>query len=191
MKTTYRKNSIEAKLDSLLPEYPSFDVIAHELQHDGESYSTNDSWFLARGCDREEAIGHLVNRWHVFKANYAPRARVRDLSDANWSGDEFPSLLEVDCIPFAEVRNGGADEETETGEKEESTQDASLNPEGIVQSFLESDQASDIEEDDLETVQAHFEHGQWWIQVLATGQSFSVVDVQATNGTRSIAFEQL
>lgn len=103
----YRKNSIEAKLDSLLPVFPSYDVIAHELQHDGESYSTNNSWHLARGCDREEAIGHLINRWHVFKANYAPKARVRDLTDANWSGDEFPALLEVDCIPFAEVRNGG------------------------------------------------------------------------------------
>lgn len=107
MKTAYRKNSIEAKLDSLLPEYPSFDVVAHELLHDGESWSVNDSWRLAYRCDREEAIGHLVNRWHVFKANYAPRARVRDLCDANWSGDEFPALLEVNCLAFAEVRNGG------------------------------------------------------------------------------------
>lgn len=106
MKTAYRKNSIEAKLDSLLPQFPSYDVIAHQLTHDGCSWSVNDSWHLARGCDREEAISHLANRWHVFKVNYAPKARVRDLSDANWSGDEFPSLLEVDGIPFAEVRNG-------------------------------------------------------------------------------------
>lgn len=105
----YRKNSIEAKLDSLLPVFPSYDVIAHELWSDCDEYSfsVNDSWHLAKRCDREEAIGHLVNRWHVFKANYAPKARVRDLTDANYSGDEFPALLEVDCIPFAEVRNGG------------------------------------------------------------------------------------
>lgn len=32
----YRKGSIEAKLDSLLPEYSAFDVIAHELWGDGE-----------------------------------------------------------------------------------------------------------------------------------------------------------
>jgi hypothetical protein len=109
-KPKYRKNSIEAKLDSLLPQFPSFDVIAHELWADGEgSYSVNDSWHLARGCDREEAIGHLANRWQIFKANYAPKARVRDLTDENYSGPEFPALLEVDCIAFAEVRNG-ADE---------------------------------------------------------------------------------
>ncbi len=103
---TYRKNSIEAKLDSLLPEYESFDVIAHELWADGDGgYSGNDSWHLARGCDRAEAIAHLANRWYVFKANYAPRAAIKDLSDANWGGDEFPALLEVNCTAFAEVRN--------------------------------------------------------------------------------------
>jgi len=67
----------------------------------------DEGGFHARGCDREEAISHLANRWAVFKLNYAPRACIKDLSDANWSGDEFPALLEVDCLAFAEVRNGG------------------------------------------------------------------------------------
>ena len=109
MTTQHRKGSIKAKLDELLPDFPSFDVIAHELLHDGESWSVNDSWHLARGCDREEAITHLANRWEVFKINYAPRAAIKNLTDANYSGSEFPALLEVDCIAFAEVRNG-ADE---------------------------------------------------------------------------------
>lgn len=102
----YRKNSIEAKLDSLLPQFPSYDVIAHELWADGDGWSVNDSWHLARGCDREDAISHLANRWQVFKANYAPKARVRDLIDYSCD-EESGSLLEVDGIPFAEVRNGG------------------------------------------------------------------------------------
>lgn len=103
----YRKGSLEAKLDSLLPAFPSYDVIAHELSHDGMGYSVNNSWHLGRGCDRESAISHLANRWHVFKANYASKARVMDLSDS--SCEENECVLEVDCIPFAEVRNG-ADE---------------------------------------------------------------------------------
>lgn len=106
MKTQHRKGSIEAKLDELLPDHASFDVIAHSLQHDGHGWSTNDSWHMARGCDREEAISHLASRWEVFKINYAPRAAIKNLTDANYSGSEFPALLEVDCIPFAEVRNG-------------------------------------------------------------------------------------
>lgn len=108
MKTAqYRKGTLESKLDEMLPEYPSYAVIAHELWRDDGGWSVNDSWYLSRSCDREEAIYHLRNRWEVFKANYHPKARVSDLSDANWSGDEFPSLLEVDCIPFAEIRNAG------------------------------------------------------------------------------------
>lgn len=108
MKTqnAYRKNSIQAKLDSLLPDWQSFDVIVHELWADGDGgYTVNDSWHLARGCDRAEAIEHLTNRWHVFKANYAPRARVRDLDDCNWCDQDSQQILEVNCTPFAEVRN--------------------------------------------------------------------------------------
>lgn len=102
---TYRKGSIEARIDALLPNYPAFAVVAHELTNDGEGWSVNDSWYLARSCDREEVVSHLVNRWHVFKANYAPRAAAKNLENANWSGDEYPALLEVNCIPFAEIRN--------------------------------------------------------------------------------------
>lgn len=103
----YRKGSFEARIDYLLPAWPTFDVIAHELWSDGEGLSVNDSWFLGRGCDRDEAISHLLNRWEVFRVNYAPRATVKSIVDANWSGDDFPSLLEADGIPFAEIRKGG------------------------------------------------------------------------------------
>ncbi len=101
----YRKGTFEAKIDSLLPEWESFDVIAHELWADGDGgFSVNDSWHLGRGCDREEAITHLRHRWEVYKVNYEPRARVSGISDENWSGNEFPSLLSAG-YPFAEVRN--------------------------------------------------------------------------------------
>lgn len=105
MKTVqYRKGTLESKLDELLPEYPSYAVIAHELWRDDGGWSVNDSWYLSRSCDREEAISHLRNRWEVFKVNYSPRALVCDLSDAA-SDSESPVYLEVNCIPFAEIRN--------------------------------------------------------------------------------------
>ena len=103
----FRKGGIGDKLNSLLPDYPSFDVIAHELTNDGEGWSVNDSWHLARGCDREEAITRLSYRWEVFKLNYAKRATVRRLNDSSYD-DESPCYLESDCTPFAEVRNAEA-----------------------------------------------------------------------------------
>lgn len=106
MNTTYRKNTIEAKLDSLLPQWPAFDVIALELTHDGCGWSVNTPFRIASAVDRETAIERLASRWHTFKANYAPRACVRDLSDA--SCEENEALLEVDCIPFANVDNSEA-----------------------------------------------------------------------------------
>ena len=101
MTTQYLKNSLEARLDELLPHAQSFTVIAHELWADDGGWSVNDSWHLSRDCDREEAISALRQRWEVFKANYHPEALVRDLRDVSDEGD---CLLEVDCIPFAEVR---------------------------------------------------------------------------------------
>lgn len=107
MKTAYRKGTLEARLDGLLPAYPSYSVIAHELWADSEGgWSVNDSWYLARSCDRDEAISHLRHRWEVFKANYHPSAKVKDLVDADCF--DGPCLLEVDCIPFAEVRDANA-----------------------------------------------------------------------------------
>lgn len=103
MKTAqYRKGTLESKLDELLPEYPSYAVIAHELWRDDCGWSVNSSWYLARSCDREEAISHLRGRWEVFKVNYLSNARVSDLIDM---GDDQGSILEVGCIPFAEIRN--------------------------------------------------------------------------------------
>lgn len=105
MKTAqYRKGTLESKLDELIPEYPSYAVIAHELWRDDGGWSVNDSWYLSRSCDREEAISHLRNRWEVFKVNYHPKARVSDLEDGSWDY-ESQCILEVNCIPFAEIRN--------------------------------------------------------------------------------------
>lgn len=100
---TYRKNSFEARMDALLPEWPWYDVVVHDLWRNTEGgWSVNDSWHMASGCNREEAISHLRHRWEIFRLNYLPKAAIRDITDI---GDEDVSL-EVDCTAFAEVRNG-------------------------------------------------------------------------------------
>jgi hypothetical protein len=102
---TYRKNTLEARLDAILPDWESFTVVAHELSHDGMGWSVNDSWKIARDVDRARAIHALRCRFEVFRVNYAKRARANTLEDANWSGPEFLALLEIEGLPFAEVRN--------------------------------------------------------------------------------------
>jgi hypothetical protein len=89
----------------ILDSYPAsnevFDVIAHELMHDGNCWSTNQSWYLRRDADIESVIESARGRWEVFKENYAPKARVADILDSGYDENIF---LEVDCIPFLEIR---------------------------------------------------------------------------------------
>jgi len=102
-----KRKTLETAIREILASYPQgtlFDCIAHSLQNDGEGWSTNESWKMGRGCDIEETLTHCRGRWEVWKLNYHPRAKVRNLEDANQSGPEFSALLEVDCIPFMEIR---------------------------------------------------------------------------------------
>jgi hypothetical protein len=101
MKTTLETRIRNMILDSHPASNEVFDVIAHELMHDGNSWSTNQSWHLRRGADIESVIESARGRWEVFKVNYAPKARVADIIDSGYDENIF---LEVDCIPFLEIR---------------------------------------------------------------------------------------
>lgn len=102
----YPPGTAGAAFNSLLPQWPAYDVIFHELWRDTEGgWSVNDSWKVERGCDRETAIGRLCGRWAIFKLNYLPQARVKDITDASCDS-EGDCLLEVDCTAFATVRKG-------------------------------------------------------------------------------------
>lgn len=102
----YRKGSIEAKLDQLLPDWQTFRVVFHELWREPEGgWSVNDSWCVNRAADRETAIADVVSRWRIFKVNYLPTARVRDIEDAGCDED---CLLEVDCTALATLTRGEA-----------------------------------------------------------------------------------
>lgn len=103
-KPRYRKGTLEAHLDSILPDWPKFNIRFHELWRDyGGGWSVNDSWIAYRNADREETIAHLRERWEVFKLNYDSKARVQDLCEA-WSFDDDLFALEVDYTAFTELR---------------------------------------------------------------------------------------
>lgn len=75
-------------------------VFAHELWHDGDGWTSNDRWRIASGIPVESVPEHARARWEIFRANYAPRARVRDITDIGY--DETVNL-EVDCLPFLDI----------------------------------------------------------------------------------------
>lgn len=102
--TTMKTQTLEQKLEAMLPDWPAFNIQFHGLWRDDGGWSVNDSWTAYREATREETIGHLRARWEVFKLNYLPKARVRDLTDAGIDNDD-DCLLEVDCTAFATIRN--------------------------------------------------------------------------------------
>jgi hypothetical protein len=102
--TTENKMTLEKKLISLLCEASqnaTFDVVAHELWHDGEGWSTNSSWYLQRGANLPTVLEAARGRWEVFKVNYCPKARVFEIAD---TGCESSLYIEDHCAPFLEIR---------------------------------------------------------------------------------------
>lgn len=80
----HRKNTLEARALDLLQPYASspsatFTIRAHALTHDGEGWSSNDRWTIARDVDLAEALDAIRGRWEVFRANYAPKAQVQNV----------------------------------------------------------------------------------------------------------------
>lgn len=94
---------LETKIRNLINN-PSdtFDVIAHELWGNmNEGFETNSSWFITRDADIETVLESARGRWEVFKLNYHPKARVADINDIGYEDD---ISLEVDFVPFLEIR---------------------------------------------------------------------------------------
>lgn len=97
-----RKGTLARYLfDKLENEAGPFDVVAYELTHDGQGWSVNTPWKIARGANLPQVIEAAQGRWEVFRANYSSRATVKGLSDIG-EGDTFD--LESDCLPFLQIR---------------------------------------------------------------------------------------
>jgi hypothetical protein len=96
-----KKMKIETLISKELEEGSTFQIIAHELWNDGEGWSVNQSWYMARSSTKEEALIHCRGRWEVFKENYLPRARVMDIT---FDGDDEVIYINAESIPFLEIR---------------------------------------------------------------------------------------
>jgi hypothetical protein len=80
-----------------------FDVVAFELWgNTRDGFDCNSSFFIARGVDIDGAIEATQGRWHVFKANYMPKARVKDIDFEKPINDIL--CFECSCVPFLEIR---------------------------------------------------------------------------------------
>lgn len=79
-----------------------FDVVAFELWGNSrEGFDTNTAWYLSKDADADQVLQDARGRWEVFKVNYLSKARVSDIHD---TGYDSTLSLEVDCIPFLEIR---------------------------------------------------------------------------------------
>jgi hypothetical protein len=98
---------LENKIRNLITETNAtsesrFDVVAFELWGNSrEGFETNSSWFIATNADIETVLESARARWEVFKVNYIPAARVCDIEDYSCNST---LSLEVDCVPFLELR---------------------------------------------------------------------------------------
>ena len=103
MTTAIRKNSLEAAILAFLPdtsENARYRVMAHELWRDGESWTSNNRFQLARNADVETVLEIARGRWETFKLNYSPRATVKSLNDIGYDSEVS---LEADYLPFLDI----------------------------------------------------------------------------------------
>lgn len=98
---------LETKILNLISETNAtndsrFDIVAFELWGNSrDGFDTNSSWYIKTNATLEEALEAARGRWEIFKLNYLPKARVGDIVDNGYSDD---LSLEVDCVPFLEIR---------------------------------------------------------------------------------------
>jgi hypothetical protein len=98
---------LETKIRQLINEAnpnenTRFEVIAFELWGNArEGFDCNNAWGIARNADLAEVLEAARARWEVFKVNYLPKARVCDIEDTGYDSN---LSLEVDCVPFLEIR---------------------------------------------------------------------------------------
>lgn len=79
-----------------------FDVVAFELWGNSrEGFNTNSAWYLSKDADADQVLQDARGRWEAFKVNYLPKVRVSDIQD---TGYDSTLSLEVDCVPFLEIR---------------------------------------------------------------------------------------
>lgn len=103
MKRKTLKTAIREILE-LFPPGTRWHVYALELwgnRRDG--LEVNDAWRIASDVDAAEVIEAASGRWEIFKLNYHPSARVRDL-DCTEVLPDCDCNVECSQIPFLTLR---------------------------------------------------------------------------------------
>lgn len=97
------ENKIRNLIEATEPNNESrFDVIAFELWGNSkDGFDCNDAWKIESNADIETVLESARARWEIFKVNYLPKACVKDIQDI---GLDDNLNLEVDCVPFLEIR---------------------------------------------------------------------------------------
>ena len=99
-----KRQTLETTIKELLANHPAdstYTILAHELWRDGEGWTSNDAWYLARNASLSEALSIARGRWEVFKVNYSPRARVADIADIGYESGGYS--LECNHLPFIDI----------------------------------------------------------------------------------------
>lgn len=112
----HARHTLEARaLDLLRPlslhDSTLYTLRAHELWRDCDGgWSSNDRFTLARDVDLAEALRAIRRRWEVFRANYAPRARISDVDTLDaWHDyrDAAHLSLEAAGLAFVDIEASG------------------------------------------------------------------------------------
>jgi hypothetical protein len=102
-----KRKTLKTVIREILETYPPgtrWNVYALELWGNRrEGLEVNDAWTIARDADAAEVVETASGRWEIFKINYHPKARVRDLDCGEISPD-FECNLECGMIPFLTLR---------------------------------------------------------------------------------------
>lgn len=98
------EQTISAMLElAEFPEGSRFDVVGFELTHDGEGWSVNQPFTMRADVEADEIPAIARGRWEIFKQNYMPRARVKDIAFLD-SGSETDCEIECGGLAFITIR---------------------------------------------------------------------------------------
>ena len=72
-----------------------YSLRAFELWGDeSEGYSVNSAWTFARNLSKAEALAAARDRFEIYKLNYAPKVRIKDLEiEGNYQNEASFSLV--------------------------------------------------------------------------------------------------
>jgi hypothetical protein len=95
---------LETVIEEILKTFGTegtFTLRAHELTLDGQGWSSNDRFTIAKDVSLSTATSAARGRWEAFKANYNSKARVCDIELLEIY--EGQGLVECAYLPFLDI----------------------------------------------------------------------------------------